>query len=101
MLDTNSVTPREGETDREDDRIRKVIQILREDPSCSLPQLANSCQMSISRLSHLFKHEIGSNVKSYRLGCRLQVAAGLLLSTNTPIKEIAYATSYGQVLPSF
>jgi AraC family transcriptional regulator of arabinose operon len=79
---------------QEDFRILKVIQSLKEDPSRSFPDLALSCQISMSRLSHLFKHEIGTNVKNYRLDCRLQVAAGLLLSTGTPIKEIAYLAGY-------
>jgi len=48
----------------------------------------------MSRLSHLFKHEMGTNVKNYRLDCRLQVGAALLLSTGTPIKEIAYSAGY-------
>ncbi len=57
----------------EDFRIRKVIQVLKEDPSHSLPELALSCQISMSRLSHLFKHEVGANVKNYRLDCRRPV----------------------------
>jgi AraC-like DNA-binding protein len=48
----------------------------------------------MSRLSHLFKREIGSNVKNYRLDCRLQIAVALLLSTDTPVKEIAYTAGY-------
>ena len=79
---------------REDGRILRVVQVLKEDPSRSLTELAGSCQISMSRLSHLFKREIGTNVKNYRLDCRLQVAAALLLSTATSIKEIAYTTGY-------
>jgi AraC-like DNA-binding protein len=48
----------------------------------------------MSRLSHLFKREIGTNVKDYRLDCRLQVALALLLSTAASIKEIAYTAGY-------
>ena len=79
---------------QEDFRIRKVVQVLKEDPSRTLPELAHGCQISESRLSHLFKREIGTNLKNYRLDCRLQVAAGLLQSTGTPIKVIAYNTGY-------
>jgi len=93
MLNANSVTPGEGEIRQGDLRIRKVIRDLKEDPSRTLPELAHSCQMSTSRLSHLFKREIGSNLKNYRLDCRLQVASSLL-STGTPIKEIAYSAGY-------
>ncbi|MGA2353993.1 MAG: helix-turn-helix transcriptional regulator [Terriglobales bacterium] len=79
---------------RDDFRIRKVIQVLKEDPSRTLPELASGCQISTSRLSHLFKREVGTNLKNYRLDCRLQVAASLLQSTGSPIKEIAYTTGY-------
>jgi AraC-like DNA-binding protein len=94
MLNANSVSSREGEIKQGDFRIRKVIQVLKEDPSRTLPELAHGCQISMSRLSHLFKREVGTNVKIYRLECRLEVAAALLLSTDTPIKEIAYSAGY-------
>ena len=77
-----------------DCRIQRVVQVLNQDPSRTLPELAHGCQISLSRLSHLFKDEVGINVKSYRLDCRLQVAAAMLVSTSMPIKEIAYAAGY-------
>ena len=79
---------------QKDCRIQKVVQVLNENPSLTLPELAHSCQMSISRLSHLFKDEIGINVKYYRMDCRLQVAAAMLALTSMQIKEIAYAVRY-------
>jgi transcriptional regulator GlxA family with amidase domain len=79
---------------KKDRRVQKVVQVLNQDPSRSLPELARNCQISTSRLSHLFKDEIGTNMKSYRLDCRLQVAATMLASTSMPIKEIAYAAGY-------
>ncbi|MGA9509182.1 MAG: AraC family transcriptional regulator [Candidatus Sulfotelmatobacter sp.] len=94
MLNANSVSPRKGEVKQEDFRIRRVIQVLQDDPSRTLPELAYACQISMSRLSHLFKREIGTNVKNYRLDYRLQVAAALLLSTGTAVKEIAYSAGY-------
>lgn len=84
-----------GTSTREKDfRIQKVVDVLNDNPSCKLPELAESCQISTSRLSHLFKDEIGVNVKSYRRDCRLQVAAAMLALTNMPIKEIAYTSGY-------
>jgi AraC family transcriptional regulator, arabinose operon regulatory protein len=94
MVNTNSVLPRKGEVDLGDVRIRRVMDVLKENPTLTLPELAYACQISMSRLSHLFKREIGTNVKNYRLDCRLQVAAALLLSTSTAIKEIAYSAGY-------
>jgi transcriptional regulator GlxA family with amidase domain len=77
-----------------DCRIQEVVQVLNEDPSRTLPELARSCQISMSRLSHLFKDEIGINVKDYRLDCRLQVAAAMLVSTRMLVKQIAYSAGY-------
>jgi AraC family transcriptional regulator of arabinose operon len=79
---------------QKDFRIQRVVQVLNEDPTRTIPELARSCQISMSRLSHLFKNEIGTNAKNYRINCRLQVAATALASTSTPIKEIAYAAGY-------
>ena len=77
-----------------DCRIQRVVQVLAKDPSHPLPQLADSCQISVSRLIHLFKDEIGINVKTYRLDCRLQVAAVMLVATGIPIKAIACKAGY-------
>ena len=77
-----------------DYRIQRVVEVLNQDPSRTLQEIAHSCQISASRLSHLFKVEIGINVKNYRLNCRLQVAAAMLVSTGTPIKQIAYTMGY-------
>jgi transcriptional regulator GlxA family with amidase domain len=79
---------------QKDFRIQQVVQVLNENPSLTLPELARDCQMSMSRLSHLFKNEIGINVKDYRMECRLQVAAAMLALTRMPIKEIAYTSGY-------
>ncbi len=77
-----------------DFRIQEVVQILNEHPSRTLPELARSCQISMSRLSHLFKDEVGVNVKDYRMDCRLQVAAAMLLSTRMLVKQIAVRAGY-------
>jgi len=79
---------------RADFRVKQVVQVLNQDPSRTLPELAHNCQISSSRLSHLFKDQIGMNVKKYRLDCRLQAAAAMLVSTGMPIKEIAYTAGY-------
>jgi AraC-like DNA-binding protein len=77
-----------------DFRIQRVAQALREDPSRTLPELALSCQISTSRLIHLFKIEMGINLKNYRQDRRLQLAAAMLASTTKPIKAVAYAAGY-------
>src|ERR1035438_1003363 len=77
-----------------DFRIQRVVKVLTEDPSRSLLELAHNCQISTSRLIHLFKSEVGINLKNYRLNCRLQLAAAMLVSTTKPIKAIAYTAGY-------
>ena len=79
---------------RTDSRVRRVVQVLNQDPSCTIQELAHNCQISTSRLSHLFKNEIGMNVKNYRLDRRLQAAAALVVLSGIPIKEIAYKVGY-------
>jgi AraC family transcriptional regulator, arabinose operon regulatory protein len=79
---------------QKDFRIQKVVQTLDQNPFRTVLQLAQNCQISTSRLSHLFKDEIGINVKNYLLDCRLQVAAEMLESSGMPIKEIAYTVGY-------
>ena len=77
-----------------DFRVQRVVQTLHNDPFRTLPELAHYCRISASRLSHLFRAEIGVNVKQYRLDCRLQMAAEILVSTDRSIKEIAYSAGY-------
>lgn len=77
-----------------DCRIQRVVRFLNNEPFRTLPELAHNCQISTSRLSHLFKEEVGINVKNYRLDCRLQMAAEMLVSSDKPIKEIAYSAGY-------
>ena len=75
-------------------RVRRVVQLLNQDPSHLCPELAHTSQISASRLSHLFRDAIGTNVKNYRLDCPLQLAAHMLESTETPIKVVAYSVGY-------
>lgn len=75
-------------------RIQKVVQLLTANPSHPLPELANGCQISVSRLTHLFKGELGITLKNYRLEHRLQASAVMLALTDVPIKAIAYNAGY-------
>ncbi|MGB8888708.1 MAG: helix-turn-helix transcriptional regulator [Candidatus Korobacteraceae bacterium] len=79
---------------QKDFRITKVVQLLNKDPLHTVSELARNYQLSVSRMSHLFKDEIGINVKNYRLDRRLQLSAEMLVSTDMPIKAIAYSAGY-------
>jgi AraC-like DNA-binding protein len=79
---------------QKDFRIQRVVQDLNEDPFRTVPALARNCQISVSRLSHLFKDETGLNVRNYRLDRRLETAAGMLMLTGMSVKEVAYSAAY-------
>jgi len=73
-----------------DFRIEKAVQLLNENSSRTLADLAYGCTLSISRLSHLFKAKTGLTVGKFRRNRRLQEAMKMLATTNMPIKQIAY-----------
>jgi len=79
---------------QKDFRIAKAVLLLHEKPACSLPELARSCGVSPSRLSHLFKNQNGFSVKRYRRNFRFHLALKMLALTDMPIKEIGYNLGY-------
>ena len=83
-----------------DYRIRRVMQAIEADPSQDIRALARMVNLSSSRLSHLFKIATGTSLQSYLSNWRLEAAAALLQSTETPIKEVSYSVGYRHA-PSF
>ena len=81
-------------SDNSDSRVQKALQVLLERSSCTLPELANCCRISSSRLSHLFKDRTGLSVKEYRCSSRLAVAINMLAASDMSVKEIAYHLGY-------
>ena len=77
-----------------DPRIEKAVRLLNEDSSRTLADLASSCTLSISRLSHLFKTKTGHTVGNFRRNCRFRAATQMLATTDMSIKQIAYALGY-------
>jgi transcriptional regulator GlxA family with amidase domain len=77
-----------------DGRIQKVLDILVQNPCCSMGELARRVNLSPSRLEHLFKEQIGVQLGDYLLECRLRIAAELLKSTEMRVKEIAHIAGY-------
>jgi AraC-like DNA-binding protein len=49
-----------------DFRIEKTTRLLNENSSCTLAELAGACALSTSRLSHLFKAELGLTLGKFR-----------------------------------
>lgn len=82
------------EVTRSDYRIEKALRLLNENSSRTLADLASSCTLSISRLSHLFKVKTGLTVGSFRRDCQFRTAMKMLATTDMPIKQIASALGY-------
>jgi AraC-like DNA-binding protein len=79
-----------------DRRIEVVIAKIEADPgSWHLSSLADSVNLSKSRLRHLFKKETGTTVKQYLKTVRLNRAAQLFTTTFLSIKEIIAQVGYG------
>jgi len=89
-----------GTVPPEDFRIQKVLQAIKSDPLANISDLACQVNLSNSRLSHLFKAQIGLSLNVFLANERLDRAADLLRNTEMRIKEITYSVGYCQV-PSF
>lgn len=77
--------------ERMDPRIRDVLNRLQQFPAekISLPELAKFSCMSTSRLSHLFKEQVGDTILNTVCKFRMEKAAQLLVSTTRQVAEIA------------
>lgn len=74
-----------------DPRIASILRELQLFPSqkVNLPELARKSCLSTSRLSHLFKEQVGDTILNSLCKIRLEKAAQLLLGTNRQVAEIA------------
>jgi len=75
-----------------DKRVEKILQMMRDDVrgELSLGQFAQSVNLSIWRLSHIFKSDVGMPPIKYLRLLRMERAKGLLESSFLSVKEIAY-----------
>jgi AraC family transcriptional regulator, arabinose operon regulatory protein len=83
-----------------DRRIKSILQTIESNPASDVTALTHVVHLSSSRLSHLFKHEVGCSLCSYLADRRLEKAAQLLRRTDTPVKEVSYIVGYRHS-PSF
>jgi len=74
-----------------DHRIREAISFLEMDPRQKLRpvDLARQIRLSVSRLQHLFKQEMGMTIVEYQRRLRLDRACSLLETTQLSVKQIA------------
>ena len=83
------------EPSHSDFRIEKTTRLLHENSSRTVGEVADACSLSSSRLSHLFKTEVGTTVGKFRRTCRFNEAKRMLSDTpEMAIKEIAYTLGY-------
>lgn len=84
----------------QDERLRKILEIIECGSLCTIGDLALEFRLSASHLQHLFKAQTGSRLGRRLIEQRLHRAALLLLKSNMSVKEVAYAVGYKHP-PSF
>ena len=96
-----SMYQREKEQAVLDQRIQEVVQFLMQNyaQKIQLKDLAQKVCLSPSRLTHLFKEQVGRSITDILQKHRLKQAARLLLSTNKSVLEIC--TEVGFNSPAF
>ncbi len=76
--------------------VQRAIEILEHDPSLALSDVARRSHLSYSRLSRLFKKEVGRTMAEYRTNCRLlRVDEIVERNTNTNLLAAAAAAGFG------
>ena len=75
-----------------DKRVEKIIQMMREDVrgELSLTEFAQSVNLSVWRLCHIFKSDVGMPPIRYLRLLRMERAKALLESSFLSVKEIAF-----------
>jgi AraC-like DNA-binding protein len=75
-----------------DKRVEKIIQMMRDDVrgEMSLAEFAQSVNLSVWRLSHIFKSDVGMPPIRYLRLLRMERAKNLLESSFLSVKEIAF-----------
>jgi AraC-like DNA-binding protein len=75
-----------------DKRVEKIIEMMREDVrgELSLGEFAQSVNLSVWRLCHIFKSDVGMPPIRYLRLLRMERAKNLLESSFLSVKEIAY-----------
>ena len=75
-----------------DKRVEKIIEMMREDVrgELSLSEFAQSVNLSVWRLCHIFKSDVGMPPMRYLRLLRMERAKQLLESSFLSVKEVAY-----------
>jgi transcriptional regulator GlxA family with amidase domain len=78
----------------QENRIRRIIQLIESEPSCTIHDLAEKFNLSHSHLQHLFKQHTGIRLGHLLTEQRLLKAAQLLENSSMCVKEIGYLVGY-------
>src|SRR6185503_10378719 len=75
-----------------DKRVEKILEMMRADVrgELTLTEFAHSVNLSVWRLSHIFKSDVGMPPIKYLKLLRMERAKGLLESSFLSVKEIAF-----------
>lgn len=79
-----------------DHRIRRAVDYLgtHYHESVTLSSLSHRCQLSVSRLAHLFREQVGVTPGKFLEAQRLYRAKQLLVSTQLPVAKVAYSVGF-------
>lgn len=77
-----------------DQRLQRILEMIDSGIPCTIQALAEECNLSHSRLQHLFKQKTGISLGQRLTQQRLARAAHLLMHTDKRIKDIARAIGY-------
>jgi AraC family transcriptional regulator, arabinose operon regulatory protein len=69
-------------------RIQVILRALDQQPTLTAADVATMVGLSTSRLEHLFKNELGTNMRAYKQERKLQHAHQLLRDPTLRIKEV-------------
>ena len=64
------------------------------DSAISLAHVAKAVHLSVSRLAHLFKEQMGITIIEYLTSVRIEHAKRLLLTTDKSCTEICFSVGY-------
>jgi len=78
----------------QDGRLRRLLQMMEDDPRSTIDDWARAFHLSCSYLSHLFKQATGASLGHVLHEQRMQKAAHLLATSDMSVKEIAIAVGY-------
>ncbi len=89
-------TQLEAGTPRTDARVLRACQFIENhiDAPIGVADIAASCNLSDSRLAHLFKENVGQSVKSFLDALRMQQAKRLLATTKLSISQVGDRVGY-------